>query len=79
MDYCHVSNQASIHCDEPEQYSANELFLMLEENECVIINSSIYYYDDITEMLDDNDFEEADENEERYLYINKIAELMECE
>ncbi len=77
MTDCYVSDQIAIHCDEPEQVSANDLYIHLEKNNYVLINGEIYFYDDVTELLDFEEYENASDNEIREMYISKIQELIQ--
>ena len=74
---CPISNQIAEHCDEPEQLSAWELYQYLEKNSFVYINREFYSYDDITELLDSDEYEVAVGEETTKMYIDKIAELMD--
>ena len=73
---CPISNQIAKHCDEPEQESAWEKYRYLLEWNHVRIKDDVYFYDDITELLDSDKYETATDDETTKLYIDKIAELM---
>lgn len=76
MSNCTISNQVSKYCDEPEQISALELYTLLDEKDYIHIDGEFYTYDDITEMLDDDEYEKADEQGLIKMHIDKIAEIM---
>ena len=73
---CTVAQSIAIHADEPEQLCANELFQALNAGGGIGIKGEILFYDEILEMLDDDEYENADNNEISKMFIDKIAELI---
>ncbi len=74
---CPIEESIAIKADEPEQESALELYQFLHKWNHISINGNLYFYDDITELLDSDDYEIATDDEVTKMYIDKIAELMD--
>ena len=74
---CPIEESIAIHCDEPEQLTAWELYQFLDENDFVYINGVHYEYNEISWLLGYSIFECDTEDERNKMYIDKIAELMD--
>lgn len=83
MTNCAIANEIAIHCDEPEQTTASELFRLLVKNDEIYIGKAQYSFYEITDLIDIEYLRQAaqesvstDGHALERLYINTIAEIM---
>lgn len=76
---CQIEREISKYTDEPEQLSASEEYQKLMRVGWIHVRGEAMFYDEFIEMLDDDEFENADENEVSKMIVDKIAEVLSDE
>lgn len=81
-NYCHVKNQITAYCDEPEQISEDELFQVLLKNGEIVINGITYDLALLISVIDEDilidavlHYLDVDNQAIKTACLNKIKEL----